>query len=112
MKTYAEQKYRKPFNWNAFLDKALTEPVSEQEHEEVSRLSGNFITCACGNQCETIPRYNDGTPLDDHLENLGMDFYDDICKGNYQRAKSTLSEIEKRSAFLIKEQSGKQKKLF
>ena len=60
------------------------------------------MTCACGNQCEVIPR-RIGEPVDVELRILGYQFSEHIHAREYSKAIRTLSDIEKRSAFLISE---------
>jgi hypothetical protein len=102
--TYAEQAGHPPFDWNAFLDRALAGDVkpSGAEHEFASGLAQSWVTCACGNQCIAIPRSAlTGMPNDDELQILGSDFFDDIRRGHWRSAKSILAAIEARSAALI-----------
>ena len=112
MRSHAESQGKTPFDWYKFLQKAFEDNITEGEFLTAVKLASSYTTCACGNQCQTIPRAQNGSPMDNHLESLGIDFYTFILNKMYNRALSTLNEIEKRSAFLIKEQSGKQKKLF
>lgn len=98
--TYTEEKGKKPFDWNVFLDK---EYITDEEWEEASILANNWITCACGNQCVIIKRDFDGAPIDVILEELGVNFATFIEYQDVVGAKMTLNEIENRSAELIKE---------
>lgn len=106
MHSFAEDQGQPPFDWNAFLDKPIR---SYNEWREAMRLANNFVTCAVGNQCATIPRYNghshwsDGAPKDDRLHDLGMRFAKDIADCNIAQAKQTLAAIEARSAELLRE---------
>jgi hypothetical protein len=75
--------------------------------------SENWITCACGNQCDIIPRNGNGKPDDPLLLELGIRFFgairamlddegeDFVAAREY--AKKILMDIEKRSAELIAE---------
>jgi hypothetical protein len=75
MKTYAETNSKKPFDWNAFLNKP------EHSFEELvlaEFLAGSWVTCACGSQCDAIPRTANGRPQDYFLKSYGMLFYDCI----------------------------------
>jgi|SRR5690606_7368950 len=36
--------------------------------------ANNWVTCACGNLCDVIPRLDDGEPIDDELSDLGVTF--------------------------------------
>lgn len=102
MQTYAKQK-GKPFDWNKFLDKAITKGVTASEQSKAEKLAGDWVTCACGNQCSILEREGDGEPVDSELNTLGLDFNDEIHAENYRGAKKTLQAIEKRSAKLIAE---------
>lgn len=114
MKSFAEQAGKKPFDWNAFLSK---ESYSDLELEEAKGLSLTWITCACGNQCDAIPRNNMGQPEDGDLIDLGLRFSMEIERmdrefftgghGNpglwksRDVAKEILILVEKRSAYLL-----------
>lgn len=99
MKTYAEAKGEAPFDWNKFLVKNR---FTDGDWNSAFRLSASYVTCACGNQCEIIPRDNAGVPDDPELKELGMLFFDAITQENPKWAKEVLEKIEKRSAELIK----------
>lgn len=102
MNTYSEHRKKKSFDWNAFLDKAIKEGLTDKEHDKACKLSASWVTCACGNQCEIIPRERNGEPLDGELYSFGLTFNEEIEDYRYRDAKKTLSMIEKRSAKLIK----------
>lgn len=100
LETYAKQHGKKPFNWNKFLNQ---EEINENEWLNAESLAENWVTCACGNQCDVIPRDEYGMPLDYDLIHIGLLFYYDIQERNNKGAKIRLADIEKRSAQLIKE---------
>jgi hypothetical protein len=106
IKTYAESKGKKPFDWNSFLDKAIAGKVGAKALASAVVRSKSWVTCACGNMCDLIPRkevgFTQGCPLDDTLASLGVDFFDHVKDGRYKSAKKTLAAIERRSAKLIK----------
>lgn len=114
MRTYTETKNKKSFNWHGALSvdpRYITWLVLHTMEHKAS----NWVTCACGSQCEIIPRASDGSPLDPTLRNLGVEFTEAICKiiqhvsksewkgANENRLKATdiLKEIEERSAAII-----------
>ncbi len=111
--TYAESKKKKPFDWNAFLKQ---KSYTQGEVSNAGVLAGNWVTCACGNQCDIIPRNEDwdGEPTDKKLAALGSKFCDNISfledaviygeniKTPQKKAKETLKKIEARSSQLIK----------
>lgn len=99
-KTYAESKDRTPFDWNLFLNK---KDIGEQEWDHARELAKDWVTCACGNQCEIIPRKASGEPKDLVLLDLGDKFFLAIRRRYKERAKQLLQEIEKRSLLLIEE---------
>lgn len=114
MKTYSEAQTGKTFDWNAFLNK---ETYTTQELKNAYLLSEEWVTCACGNQCEVIPRDEIGKPLDEELANLGWRFtgfihamkmsHDTVnerFENSRKLAQATLLKIEKRSITLINEQ--------
>lgn len=105
MITYASAHCQKPFNWNKFLD---SEHISDTAWHEAYFLSSKWVTCACGNLCELIPREDNifqsggsGMPEDRKLRNLGVRFNENILSKNQKRAKITLDLIEKRSAEIL-----------
>jgi hypothetical protein len=95
MKTYAEKNKRKPFNWF----KALTD--KKANFKRLSQKSVSWTTCACGNQCDIIPRTEMGAPKDDQLANLGVSFHEAVLDRDRKKAISILHQIEKRSSILI-----------
>lgn len=102
MKTYAETSGEQPFDWNQWLDDVIygkwefTSDIQEKRHMALS-----WVMCACGNQCRDIPRRPGGEPCDRKLFDLGCAFAYAIDNSLFQRAKSTLAEIEARSSFLL-----------
>jgi len=111
MKTYAETKGKAPFDWKAFLEK---ESYTKDELFYAKELAKNWVTCACGNQCDVIPRGYDGKPLDRRLKKLGRELFVCINAMCYpfedseeqfeycrQSAISTLHAIEARSQEII-----------
>lgn len=86
-----------------------------------TRLSGHWVTCACGNQCSIIPRDASGEPYDSKLNILGLEFFEHVENAErcildksspYQSLRSataTLNKIEKESTKLVKEIISKKK---
>ncbi|WP_216726053.1 hypothetical protein [Hymenobacter siberiensis] len=108
--THAEAHGREPFDWNKFL----AETHDDDEWEAAVELSGQWTTCACGNQCDIIPRMTPelldensfimkaiGEPMDSQLSQLGIDFHKAIGRKNVHWAKQVLAEIEDRSSELL-----------
>ncbi len=101
MKTYAQTRGDKSFNWNKFLNR---EYISESEWIKAEARAGSWVTCACGNQCSIIPRETNGMPKDKTLSTLGGGdggFYSAIKNRDVESARHLLHMIELRSAFLI-----------
>ena len=96
--TYTESESEIPFDWNEFLNKE-TRTVTEWVY--ASALSKLWTTCACGNQCNVIPRGMGGNPKDSLLSDLGILFCANIGYQEIEYAKDTLAKIEVRSAQLI-----------
>ena len=116
MKTYAETQGKAPFDWNAFLVK---ESYSYTEVEHAHYLSREWVTCACGNQCDIIPRNYQGMPEDKILQHYGKEFVkflslminkyfskEDFNIGK-KLAKQTLHAIESRSQEIINDLKNK-----
>jgi hypothetical protein len=99
MENYAETKGESAFDWNALLENP-PEYLSN-EHYRACDLSGEWVTCACGNLCDIIPRSPIGRPSDTELESLGVNFYYAIKECEWQKAKEILAKIEKRSEEII-----------
>lgn len=100
MKTYAEKEGQQPFNWYEALSK---ENITLKEWTHMGILSMYWVTCACGNQCDVIPRGDGGSPMDTRLRILGVDFEKQVRMRNKNKALETLYQIEQRSAELIQE---------
>lgn len=112
MKKYVETEKGEIFDWNNFLKNAIRRktPMDEDMIQKVYDLSEDWVTCACGNQCSIIPRYEEsdcnyyeGSPKDDLLRELGIQFHSDIDDQNWVEAKNTLRAIERRSDELIQD---------
>lgn len=105
-KTYAETMGQPAFDWNLFLGRAELGLVVKYtpEHREAIWRSSFWTTCACGNQCAIIPRQATGSPLDDELTELGVNFCGNIADGEWRQAHETLRQIEARAAILIAEE--------
>lgn len=109
MKTYAESKGYEPFDWNKALNR---KSISEKQWIEMEARAERWTTCACGNQCNAIPRYFDGIPRDEVLATLGGSdaFLGAIYDRDAKQAKIWLSLIEFRAAQILQEINDKRKK--
>lgn len=115
MKTYTEERGKEPFDWNKAL--AEVKPEDSERLAELVNLADGWVTCACGNLCDALPRTLSGAPEDRKLAAFGeifaedlswaMDFSDDgmisKAKDMLEEAKETLLLIEARAAKLLKE---------
>ena len=99
MKTYAELRGEKAFDWNKFLENPPE--YGSTKHKFACDLSECWVTCACGNLCDIIPRSPLGCPIDEKLEMFGGIFNMDIIAGEWQDAKETIYLIEIRSDEII-----------
>ena len=109
MKTFAEAKGEKPFNW---YDELSQDVITSSKWGELKEKAKNWTTCACGNQCAIIPRDGSGEPDDAILATLGggEGFYKAIRTENKADALFWLDAIEKRSEYLIKIELAKKDK--
>ena len=106
METYAEKNGEEKFDWYYVL-KAKIEDLPTYSNKELSEKSISWITCACGNQCSVIERYDSGIPKDKVLYTLGKNFNDYINKQQWKKAKKCLDKIEKQASKLIAEKKEK-----
>ena len=72
--------------------------------EGENELASDWPTCACGEQDDRIERDDAGEPLDSYLSALGALFLRTVADNNFDEAELVLTQIEKRSEELIKEQ--------
>lgn len=89
------------FDWFRELTKACLKSPTEKEHENMSNLSASWVTCACGNICDALPRNEKNVPEDSILKNLGCNFSDHIVDGEWLEAFKVLNLIESRVAILL-----------
>lgn len=117
--TYAELRGQGAFDWYKFLDGMIKYGATPDEAADALVWADNWVTCASGNQCESIPRYNgkekhirddnynyipfEGTPKDAHLAALGCLFYGAIERQDWEEARGILDQIEERSWEIILE---------
>jgi hypothetical protein len=107
----------KEFNWFLFLAQPA-EDISLQALNKAELLASNWVTCACGQLCQALPRgtpNNPSEPKDPELSKLGYRFHDEIeaaryCKKRNEqeslylhlvKAKETIIQIEKRTNQLL-----------
>jgi len=97
--TYTETLGLSAFNWHNALDNPPR--IGSQEHDNLSYKAKSWTTCACGNQCEVIPRDSKGVPTDFELASLGIRFSSQVRDGCWIDARRTLKLIEIRANYLI-----------
>lgn len=92
-------KTRKTPYWWKVINRAIK---NEEEFTEVEKLrSSVWISCACGEQDDRIPRSREGEPLDKTLQSFGLDFYDAVGMNDPKEAMNVLIKIEHRAAIVI-----------
>lgn len=125
--TYAVSKGVDYFDWNEFLSQPCEEMGTISY--EILKKSGSWVTCACGSQCDIIPRDEIGKPLDDNLNELGSRFHTEgihpmydymmlnsnskFVEANHCRlvAIELLKLIESRSTILIEKELNRMKEM-
>lgn len=98
MKSLCEKSTNRVIDWNAELDKAIEQGFISNE---LIVASEDWVTCACGNLCDAIPRTKHDSPKDDRLFRLGLDFMNQVGAGDVEGAKETLEDIEIRSMEIL-----------
>ena len=91
----------KNWEWYAYLD--ASEEIKDKYKIASYELSNEWITCACGQVCEVLPKYISNAPKDGILFGLGVTFNNFIHENEFDEAKITLDEIEARTIFLLKQ---------
>ncbi len=90
-----------PFDWLAFLERAIAKTASDEEIRNAVALGRSWVTCACGNQCASLPRDSIGAPIDEALHRDGANFTYEVFNHQWPKAVETLKRIERRSAQLL-----------
>lgn len=92
--SYSELHSEAPFNWA----KALSRPVAEIDEEETLDMSvraESWVTCAVGNQCQTILRKPWGEPTDEELSILGVEFANTLDRLNELKEEGQEEKAER-----------------
>jgi hypothetical protein len=71
LETYTQACGKLPFDWNGFLSKAN---YTNEDLIFADTKARSWVTCACGSQCNVLPRDGQGQPEDPLLKNLGLRF--------------------------------------
>jgi len=97
---YSQARGKEPIDWY----NELTQPsISQHRWRKLKPLAREWVTCACGNLCDVIPRDHSGMPIDLTLAKLGTQFNANIIRENKEMALETLDQIEIRSQEIIDE---------
>lgn len=121
MITYVSANQETTIDWTEVMNRLNKGELTYANIGYYANKSASWVTCACGNLCDSISREITGEPVDIVLFQSGIDFCDawiDI-KEHYQYRKShsgyfnacksrlitILNRIEQRSIELLKEMS-------
>lgn len=90
-------------NWITTLERIIAndKPIRRKRHQSLIDRAGEWKTCACGELCKKLPRYNDNTPKDSALKRLGFAFYLKIQRPQWRKALATFAKIEARASYLL-----------
>ena len=93
MITYSERWGKGKFDWYEALR------CDKPNWTYLTNLSSSWVTCACGNQCDIIPRsvFYIGEPKDQLLRDLGMYFTRAVKNKDVEAAVDILDRIEFRA---------------
>lgn len=95
----------RPVSW---IDRIARAKKSGRFTKEDVLLSRHWVTCACGQQEDAIPRREaNGAPFDGELDELGMTFMYHVVDNNIEPAARTLASIQKRAIQVLKEAAAK-----
>jgi hypothetical protein len=86
-------------NWHERIEAARSHGVFTSADAKRAEC---FVTCACGDQDQRIPRDGKGTPVDPSLRNLGYRFYHYVLRDDIDKAEICLGDIEARAAEILK----------
>lgn len=105
-------------NWNTVIDRMEAGDYDGDDYDEWDERANDWVTCACGNQCEAIPRGYTGAPKDAELFRLGGQFPVTLevlheavevgqgkasLKVSADVARQCLADIERRSSEILAE---------
>ena len=95
------------WKWYPYINLGIINPffITDEKRIIAKRLSNNWVTCACGELCEVLPKisHSNDRPLDKILANLGIKFHISIKFNDYEEAKEIMDKIELRTSFLLKQ---------
>ena len=101
------------YDWPQIIDDLEADAYTAYGKRDVRIAACNWVTCACGNLCDEIPRGTDGVPRDGYLADAGVDFcvaIRDLCDAQtvHERevyainARYHMFRIDLRAAELLK----------
>jgi len=87
------------------MDMGIKDQIYKKEKRNLNILAGGWVTCACGNLCDAIPRLDDQLhePADQILSTIGVLFSKAIGNSDWKLAIKYLHEIEARAVELLEE---------
>ncbi len=97
-------------NWITTLETAINDQsgyygYGMSGNVELTELSRNWPTCACGELCRALPRAKTASgsdaPADMPLQFLGQHFYACVNRALYFKALDIFRRIESRTTFLL-----------
>ncbi|MGK0464816.1 hypothetical protein [Clostridium sp.] len=91
----------KKWDWYKYLDSS--EAIKQKYFTDALSKSCDWVTCACGQLCNLLPKDDCKVPKDHELANLGVDFCDLIELCEWEEAIKTLDQIEIRTKFLLEQ---------
>lgn len=111
MSTYTSMNHETYIDWMEVIDKLNKGELTDDDIIYYSDKSNSWVTCACGNLCKSIPRWNNGEPRDDRLSKLGHKFSvtwlyirnNEKCQKSKANLTIILEQIEQRSIKLLRE---------
>lgn len=92
-----------PSNWDWFKYLEASKKTQEKYHREAVDKSESWVTCAVGQECKALPRYDGYTnaPADSKSRLLGLQFMQAIQGSDFEVALNLLHSIEKRTVELL-----------
>jgi hypothetical protein len=88
------------FNWLACLELCVATPPTTHHHT-LQQMSAHWPSCACGELCQSLPRFATGEPADATLKQLGLDFSAVIYNQHWDLALEVFKKIERRTTQLL-----------
>lgn len=67
--------YSEEFDWFDFLQQDFNRPNLGPALDKANELASDWVTCATGQLCKSLPRNKHGGPEDYALDKYGMQFY-------------------------------------